>query len=134
MPLRRFKQDGEWVVEIPEQFFKCPRCGAGYERNSKDQMHGLYSDDDRECLPGDLFYDDELIRCSGVIKLEEDGCEDEKKCDWEGGAGQIYRAAVKKTPAAEVVPCPCCAGTGSVAKKKAVAFKTVLKALGKKGL
>jgi hypothetical protein len=128
MPLQRFKQDDEWVVEIPEKLFVCPQCGAGYERNSKDEMHGLYSDDDRESLPGDLFYDDELILCSGMLG------EDEQKCDWQGGAGQIYRAAVKKTPAAEAVPCPCCKGTGSVAKKKAAAFKAVLKALGKKGL
>ena len=98
MGLRKFTQDGQSYVEIPDEFWKCPKCGVGY--NDGD---GLVDDDDvRENTEEGIYFSDTELVCY--------------TCNGNFDAKQVYAKAIKK---ADLVQCSCCLGQGTVKKAKA---------------
>lgn len=112
MPLQQSKHESRVIVEIPLADWKCPRCGSGAETTSHA---GLVDEGLEENVPrgSEWQYGDSPVMCYAV---DQDGYQ----CGWEGTVLQVYRAILKRH---DLVPCPCCKGTGSVPAKKAASIK-----------
>ncbi len=102
--IKKFKIEGETVVQLSDKYWICPNCKLGNENGD-----GLCSDDDRDLIseehPTYYYYNEELL-CYG--------------CGWGGCVSTLYRRALKSE---DHVQCPCCKGSGSVSTKKAAKYK-----------
>jgi len=109
MGLRKFTRDGQNYVEIPDEFWKCPKCGIGYNDGDglvNDDDRAFDEDDEEQATNGNIYFSDSELACY--------------TCNGNFDAGQVYRQAMKK---ADLVQCPCCLGHGTVKKAKAEKIK-----------
>jgi hypothetical protein len=113
MPLRKGKIDGRVVVEIPDEEWKCPRCGTGPD-NTTASGGGLVLECDGIEFPDQWLDPNGDVSCYGKKK------DDIEVCGWGGSVMDVFKAAIRRK---DMVTCPCCKGEGVVTKKKAESYK-----------
>jgi len=84
--LRYYEEEGNGYVEIPDEYWKCPRCNTGHEGGC-----GLVDEDDREQPSEGVYFLDSELHCN--------------RCDSWWDANDLYSAAVRKSPA-PLIPKP----------------------------
>jgi prepilin-type N-terminal cleavage/methylation domain-containing protein len=94
------------VPQIPDDEWKCPKCGAGVDYKNPDTGHVEQGFIIQEPAEGS-------IDCPMLHEADEVGCD---HCGW-GASGKKLAAMYAK--AKDLVPCPCCKGKGMVPSKKA---------------
>lgn len=79
-------------MKIPDELWRCPKCGAGW-----NGVHGLCY----EAQAGNYDVEDSEYDPDGDCRCYT--------CGWTGYAQQIYDAAIMRS---RRKPCPHCGGTG----------------------
>lgn len=95
------------MPKIPDDMWKCPECGAGYDQKTGE---GLTGDD---CTTWE-----DAVALHGKNEVgpqEEYGWCECTNCRWSGTSKQVYRAAQER---AKRKPCPHCKGSGWVNGEK----------------
>ena len=104
MPLRKVDVDGELVLEIPDDEWLCPKCGAGYEGDPLKGTGGLILEEPVGAYPPDLEHPEGYVVCHHEFEGGE-------PCGWVGTVQEVFDAALERR---NLVPCSCCNGTGFV--------------------
>ena len=106
MPLRKSKIDGAVVCEIPDDDWKCPKCGGGVgEGLTHEEMVEHYPDTE-------WMHEEDFVQC--YCTIDGDGRENGgPECGWAGDVIDVYNAAMDRL---NQVQCPCCRGKGTIDK------------------